>query len=219
MNREEIQQMINDAIRMHTNAQQFGVSQVALHTHNGIDSPVIKSPITSYMGQVSINGSAGPIFPTGWQVVSPSVGIYIITHNLGITDKNYTIFASSLDPGRVYRVANATNDNYSNVVEIHWDTVQIGFATITFTGSVSSGATSATLTTAWVGRTSDYFVIFSTGEIRAVLFTDGSTAVSWTPALTATATSTAGIQGTTPILTATSFMFSIIVGSTSTNVH
>lgn len=53
-------------------------------------------------------------------------------------------------------------------------------AGITFSGTLSSGATSATLASAWTGSTAGLVVQFSNGDYRTVSFTNGSPSVSWT---------------------------------------
>jgi hypothetical protein len=50
-----------------------------------------------------------------------------------------------------------------------------------------AAATSATLTVAWAGATGSYQVLFSDTSTRTVTFTAGLTAISWTGAVTATA--------------------------------
>jgi hypothetical protein len=74
---------------------------------------------------------------------------------------------------------------------------------ITYTGSVSSGASSATLSTPWAGVTRTYVIKFSTGETRASTLTNGSTTSTWGDGLgqTATASATAGYG---PIITSSS---------------
>ena len=69
--------------------------------------------------------------------------------------------------------------------------------TTTFTGSVASGATTATLSASWTLPTGTYLITFSDGESYEGTFTNGSTAVSWTTALTASVTSTIKIQTST----------------------
>lgn len=61
---------------------------------------------------------------------------------------------------------------------------------ITFTGALVA-ATSATLTVAWAGTTGSYGIYFSDGSIKTVTLTNASTAVSWTGAVTATASAKA----------------------------
>lgn len=61
---------------------------------------------------------------------------------------------------------------------------------ITFTGALVA-ATSATLTAAWAGTTGSYGLYFSDGSVKTATLTNGSTAVSWTGAVTATASASA----------------------------
>jgi len=78
-----------------------------------------------------------------------------------------------------------------------YNTVTIGAEDLTLTGALSSGATSATLTTAWPNITCKQLVVFSNSEQRTVLFTQGSTLISWQAGLTSSATtaiSTVGVQ-------------------------
>ena len=63
-------------------------------------------------------------------------------------------------------------------------------AAITFTATVSA-ATSATLSQNWAGPTDTYNIQFSDGTVKAVTLTNGSTSVSWTGAVTATASAIA----------------------------
>lgn len=79
--------------------------------------------------------------------------------------------------------------------ESTYQTVTIGAEDITFTGVVASGATSATLDSAWTGLTVRQKVVFSNSEQREVLFTKGSTAVTWKPGLTSAATASATTVG------------------------
>lgn len=68
---------------------------------------------------------------------------------------------------------------------------------LTLTGAVVTGATSATLTAAWTYQNCQQLVTFSGGDQRNVLFTTGSTAISWTVGLSEDATvdiSTVGVQ-------------------------
>lgn len=63
---------------------------------------------------------------------------------------------------------------------------------ITFTGSLSSGATTFTMTSTWALPTATYIVRFSSGEVRPVTLTNGSaTATTWGDGLGQSATSSA----------------------------
>lgn len=60
--------------------------------------------------------------------------------------------------------------------------------TATLTGALAVGATSATLNANWTLPTDSYQMTFSSGEERIVTLTNGANTVTWTDALTATAT-------------------------------
>lgn len=66
-------------------------------------------------------------------------------------------------------------------------------SSIGFTGALLTGATSATLSSAWTGKTMVQPVTFSNGDIRPTQFTANSTAVTWTTGLSSGATATASI--------------------------
>lgn len=78
-----------------------------------------------------------------------------------------------------------------------YTTLTVGGTDLTLTGALISGATSATLTTAWSSQSCWQLVVFSNGQQRTVYFTQGSASISWNPPLTASATvdiSTVGQQ-------------------------
>lgn len=64
-------------------------------------------------------------------------------------------------------------------------------ATLTFTGSLSGGATSATLNANWASTTGPWTVTFSNGDVRAVTLTNGATTATWSGGLSSGATSSA----------------------------
>lgn len=67
-------------------------------------------------------------------------------------------------------------------------TTTVGGQSLTLTGSLSLNAVSATLTASWAFPTVTQLVNFSNGNQRSVLFTNGSTAITWVGGLTSTAT-------------------------------
>lgn len=93
------------------------------------------------------------------------------------------------------------NDQHRYLLQKYFDnerTVQlttVGSQDLTTTASLSVGAVSATLTGAWAYATGTQLVNFSSGEQRTVLFTQGSTAISWTGALTEEATTALSALG------------------------
>ena len=73
----------------------------------------------------------------------------------------------------------------------------IGGATLTLTAAPIAGATSATLTAAWANPTNTQYATFSDGEMRSILFTYNSTAITWSVGLTTaskTTLLTVGVQ-------------------------
>lgn len=74
----------------------------------------------------------------------------------------------------------------------------IGGGTLATTGTFASLATSGTLTTAWTNISAPQLVVFSNGQQRTVNFTQNSATITWSPALTASATTavitTQGVQ-------------------------
>lgn len=117
MTREEIQQMIVSTLNGFTNAQQFGVSKVPFHTHNGVDSSlvsyadVLNAP-QLYGGSVLSTGVAGSFFPSTWSVAHTATGRYTITHNLGTT--SYSIVANNQSTTYVCSIVSLS----ANTVEI-----------------------------------------------------------------------------------------------------
>lgn len=79
--------------------------------------------------------------------------------------------------------------------EASFSITTIGSQTLTATGAISLGATSATLSSAWTYSTASPSVTFSDGEIRTVIFTQNSTAITWQIPLTAAVTSALGVGG------------------------
>lgn len=79
--------------------------------------------------------------------------------------------------------------------ETTYSITTIGSQSLTSTAAILTGATSATLTSAWSYQTVQAQVTFSDGEYRAVNFTNGSTAITWTGALTADVTTALAVGG------------------------
>jgi hypothetical protein len=72
----------------------------------------------------------------------------------------------------------------------------ITYGTFTLTGSLSAGATSATLASVWPNVTGSYSTTFSNGDVKTVSYTNGNTAITWTGGLTGTATNSISVAGT-----------------------
>ena len=81
--------------------------------------------------------------------------------------------------------------------------------TVALTGTLLKGATSATLNANWSLPSGTYQVIFSSGDINNIVFTNGLTPITWTNPLSANATATLTIKNTNSvdIFTATAGSF------------
>lgn len=86
------------------------------------------------------------------------------------------------------------NDQHRYLLQKYFDnertatTTTVGGATLATTATMATSATSATLTASWTYPTGSQLVNFSNSDQRMVLFTNGSTAISWTPGLSSSAT-------------------------------
>lgn len=84
-------------------------------------------------------------------------------------------------------------DNERNV-----SMLTVGGGTLATLATQASGATSATLSSTWTTPSAKQLVVFSNSQQRTVQFTQNSTSITWTPALTSAATTavitTQGVQ-------------------------
>lgn len=96
------------------------------------------------------------------------------------------------------------NDAHRYLLQKYFDnertvqTTTVGGMSLTTIGTLALNATSAALTISWAYPTCTQLVTFSNGNQRSVLFTNGSTAITWTGGLTSSATSaisSVGVQG------------------------
>lgn len=71
----------------------------------------------------------------------------------------------------------------------------VGSQSLLSTATLALGATSATLTAVWGYHTTNTYVTFSNSDVRSVRFTAGSTAITWTVGLSATATTALSVGG------------------------
>lgn len=116
---------------------------------------------------------------------------------------NFTDYAQNTASTNTTRGKQLLNDQHRYLVQKYFDNLYtasaltIGGASLTLTGSLASAATTGTLSVAWASDTVYQQVTFSNSNIRSVLFTQNSTAISWATPLSATATTaitTSGVQ-------------------------
>lgn len=179
---EEIQPLIQKEIASEFEklykqyATKYGVSSTPLHRHNNIDSPAIGDASITNFVQLPATAVTPAYGPGAASTGTPGVANEEL---LGLQVIDNPAEAGFGNPSNVWVMP---------IPIIH------GFGTttnITFTSGRSAGATSGTLTGAWGGASGSYAVRFSSGEIRYVSLSNGSTGASWSPGLTFA--STAGV--------------------------
>jgi hypothetical protein len=93
------------------------------------------------------------------------------------------------------------NDQHRYLIQKYFDnersatTQTIGSSTLTATGTISSGATSATLSSSWTYPSATEFCTFSNGQLLPVNFVNGSTAITWQTGLSSDCTATISFLG------------------------
>lgn len=115
----------------------------------------------------------------------------------------FTTLANNNSSQAVATGKSLVNDQHRYLLQKYFDNERtvtistIGAQSLTLTGALAIGATSATLTAVWAYPTYSQLVNFSSGEQRTVLFTYNSAAITWTVPLnyvTTTAIKTVGVQ-------------------------
>lgn len=106
----------------------------------------------------------------------------------------FTTLAKNNSASAVTIGKSLVNNEHRNLLQKYFDNERtviaqtIGGESLTLTGSLAVGVTSATLSSSWTRITCQQYVNFSSGEQRYVQFTSGSTAITWSGTLTLTAT-------------------------------
>jgi hypothetical protein len=93
----------------------------------------------------------------------------------------------SINANQVYYIKRRGKD-----FQVYADTTMSEQTNVSLTGNASSGATTGILTAVWPYKTGTYYTAFTlpTTDTRDVLFTNGSTSISWAIPLTSTTTNT-----------------------------
>lgn len=116
---------------------------------------------------------------------------------------SFTTLTNNYSGANVAMAKELANNEHRYLIQKFFDnertytTLTIGAQTLTLTGSMIVGATSATLTAVWPNISCSQLVVFSNSQQRTVYFTQGSASITWQTGLTATATtsiSTIGVQ-------------------------
>lgn len=115
----------------------------------------------------------------------------------------FTNLSNNNSPANTTLGAQLINDQHRYLIQKFFDnertsvTSTVGSMNLTLTGAPALNATTATLTASWTYPTCTQLVNFSNTNQRSVLFTNGSTAISWSVGLTSAATTaitTVGVQ-------------------------
>lgn len=196
MNEDQVRKIVQDEMQK----AQYNVSNVPFHVHNQIDSPNIPAiSVTDFVSLPSNNTSndtAGVPDPYAGVISDDNISpfedafpnvVYPTTVIGGFSPGDYSNFNGGDAPlGTLIGFYNA---NTLGTVSQLWIALEETHTTeLNFTGSVSSGATSATLDVIWIWQDGDYIVKFSNGNTRTVTFSNGATTATWTGGLTSNAT-------------------------------
>jgi hypothetical protein len=174
MEKQELQSLIRQIATQVYNelGTKFGVAQIPTHTHNGVDSNQVTS--------INVGGFL-PLPATSGGVINDKVlGDEIVIQ--GETRNGYGTFNT---------VQKAQFPIYPIPVIMGGGNT----SSETLTGVVSSGATTAELTGAWANPTATITVMFSSGELADVTFTNGDATITWPSGLVYGATADIVIVG------------------------
>jgi hypothetical protein len=174
---------------------QFGVPSVPFHTHNGIDSPQIDGDgLIPFQAVQYANG--GVLFnvlnnsqaysylgkPYTVPVYNPVYNApFVIIQGVAGGADSFIGGEASLGTTVIFYTPGTFQELWVRI-----DNTQ----QLTLTGTLSGGATSATLDVAWPGVTAILSTTFSNSDVRNVTYTRGSTSITWTGGLSGAASAT-----------------------------
>lgn len=91
MTPDQIKQLVVQTMNSQMSA--YSTAKVPYHIHNGVDAPIVFTPVLTYIGLIKSDGT--PILvPSGWSVDHSMTGYYLITHNLNT--ELYSVTATPL---------------------------------------------------------------------------------------------------------------------------
>lgn len=150
--------------------------------------------INCWLGDATVGGNWIDVSGQSIQVVGCYIGGDTLTTAINLRHVHGISIEANTFSNHMAAVVTADNacaqisvrDNVCNSVIL----TTIGMP-LAFTGTVSSGATSATLAASWTGITGGYQVVFSDGETKTVTLTNGATTATWSVGLANTVTASA----------------------------
>lgn len=188
MDEQKINKLIQDGIEQNAQKAQYGVNRTPVHTHNGIDSPkIFPTAVGNFFALNGLSGSDGVISPDNIGNSQPPFPIVYPTPL--ITGYGVLNFAQ-FNGGNAPQGTTVLFFNEALGVTQLWSLIQAQqTTTFSLTGSLSAGATSATLLAAWDKDNGFYLAKFSNNDLRTVALNFGDTAVAWSGGLTSGVTS------------------------------
>lgn len=124
----------------------------------------------------------------------------------GFRGVNTVQAASLLDPSYCVAATNAVIDTAGRLAARNGITTQTSTpitTAVTFSPAPGTGALTGTLNANWTQQSGTFLLTFSTAQVVTAAFTQGSTTVTWTPAVTGSPTTAATVA--LPILTSFEF--------------
>lgn len=128
--------------------------------------------------------------PTKWKLIKQyRYGTNDVPYFTYVENQKYYIQPIPATTGNLIKLRGRLQTRDLTIADYTTGTITSVPYTTTLTGSLTSGAVSATLSGSWGLPTGDYSVTFSNGEARIVTLTNGATTATWDDELTSSATS------------------------------
>lgn len=161
------------------------------------DDASVQSGDTCGAGVTLSNSAANTYVSCTFTVLTPSAGMILsITAITSGTDypRDISVMqqsnASAYDGGAIFNpLFTAMLAPFSSIRSMEWKNTNQEFSGATANATVSSGATSLTLSSAWPVPSGVYPVVFIDGEQRNATFTLGATSMTWSGGLANTLSS------------------------------
>ncbi|MDE2106601.1 MAG: hypothetical protein KGL39_55815 [Patescibacteria group bacterium] len=154
-------------------------------------------------GSATLSNAAANTYVSTTFTVTPSSGGLVLSITAIGSNTDYPrdisvvldSLAASYDAGAIFNPTFlAAIANFKSLRVTGWLNVGEEWSGFDCSGTIASGATSGTLSTAWIYPSGTYPIYFNNGQRVLATMTLGSTAFSWNTAVTAAITNTAGSQ-------------------------
>lgn len=119
MDEQKVRQIAKQEIVAHDSSARFSLNPIQRHTHNGVDSPPILSPIVTYIGIVSPGFQA--FLPKGWSIETSSTGVFTLRTDFSI-GTTFSVVATTelagIIPSIINVVVYAVNEIEFDIVDL-----------------------------------------------------------------------------------------------------